>query len=568
MTDYVCAGLDNFVMEEGENSLSTSPINQKKSMVVLGMHRSGTSATAGLFSLLGFDTGRVTLPGNRFNPKGYFEDALVVRENDHVLEQLNRSWFDTRSLPLNWLDFDSTEASYLKQLDVFKAEYQINGQWVLKDPRICRLLPLWKKIFASLPLSPGYLFVVRNPVEVAASLQSRDGLPVNKALLLYSQYLLEAEKETRGHLRSCIRYDDLLRDWRATLKWVIERLSLDLAFPDEEDAQKIDQFITPSLKHERAKEPSHIDLDGKEWAIAEAVYQSLSQPEPFADEARFDALREQLLHYSLCRAELITQHYVEHLQTELISTNEALDEDLSWMAKSVLYWKTHAYPSYHESRLIYQPFYFGAAQSLRFEFSELIQGYEGLRWDVTDRAAFCTVQQAWLENPLGEHMWTWTPTEPLFGPPSADMMLVRHPKQADYGVVLATGGDPHAPLLIPADVLRQIAQGWAFCATVSFALPTLAIPRLIEIMRTAGSVAAAHTAPSPVPVPSDLCVPPLSRHAQDVANLLKVTLTDRDRDLYSKQQQLDQLREELLRAEAQLDMLKDLLLDQMGNERL
>jgi hypothetical protein len=526
--------------------------------------------------MLGFDAGQQALPANQYNPMGYFEDEYVVHANDEVLEQLGRSWLDATSLPLNWIDFDWVAGAQHQLQIVFSTEYHLDGPWVLKDPRICRLLPLWKKVFASLDLSPVYLFVARNPAEVVASLQRRDGLRAHRTLLLYAQHLLEAEWETRGHQRGCVCYDDLVRDWRTTLKSVFELFSLDAPFPNDQKAREIDQFITPSLKHERAAEQRDTDLDGEAWTIAEAVYEVFKKTAPFADLDRFDRLRERLArHLSVVaswqheayHAEYLKQHYAGYLQARLTKTDNTLAEDLGLMAKSVLYWQTQTSPGYEEMRRVDQSFHFGQTQSLRFVFAEPIDACTGLRWDITDRAAFCTVQQAWLENRRGERIWSWAPIAPLFGPPSGDMTVVRHPQQTDYGVVLATGGDPHAPLLIPSEVLEQIAQGWAFCATVSFELPTLAIPRLIEIMQAAGEVTA-HTAESPLPTHAGFSVTPLSQHAADMATLLKGTLAEHDRALYGKQQQLDRLREELLRAGAQLDMLKDLLLDRMGNDRL
>ena len=67
----------------------------KKCLVVLGMHRSGTSAFAGILDLLGVNLGTRMLETQPDNPTGFFENKYVVLANDCILETLNSSWYDT-----------------------------------------------------------------------------------------------------------------------------------------------------------------------------------------------------------------------------------------------------------------------------------------------------------------------------------------------------------------------------------------------------------------------------------------------------------------------------------------
>jgi hypothetical protein len=59
-------------------------------IVVLGMHRSGTSAFAGILHLLRFDFGDHLLEGNQFNQGGYWENRAIVRSNDRLLNSWRR----------------------------------------------------------------------------------------------------------------------------------------------------------------------------------------------------------------------------------------------------------------------------------------------------------------------------------------------------------------------------------------------------------------------------------------------------------------------------------------------
>ena len=114
---------------------------------------------------------------------------------------------------------------------------------------MCRLLPLWKDMFVELGIAPGYLLSVRDPLEVAESLRRRDGLPANRAALLYAAHLLDAERETRGLPRVVVKYDSLLENWREVL-WSSER-GVGVSFPSLDDgrASSVQTFLSPDLKH-------------------------------------------------------------------------------------------------------------------------------------------------------------------------------------------------------------------------------------------------------------------------------------------------------------------------------
>ncbi len=80
-------------------------------IVVLGMHRSGTSALTGVLNRLGFSAGKHLLSANRFNPSGYFEVEGLNQRLDKLLAALDRSSHDERLLPVNWLLGDAAAAT-------------------------------------------------------------------------------------------------------------------------------------------------------------------------------------------------------------------------------------------------------------------------------------------------------------------------------------------------------------------------------------------------------------------------------------------------------------------------
>jgi Uncharacterized protein conserved in bacteria len=83
---------------------------QPRVLLVLGMHRSGTSATTRVVNLLGANLGNNLVQPGPDNPDGFWEHAEAVRINDALLEGLGRTWYDMREMPRGWQD---TEAAVL-----------------------------------------------------------------------------------------------------------------------------------------------------------------------------------------------------------------------------------------------------------------------------------------------------------------------------------------------------------------------------------------------------------------------------------------------------------------------
>jgi hypothetical protein len=116
-------------------------------LVVLGCHRSGTSALTGLLSAVGFMPGKRLLPPNQFNERGYFEDALIGEHNEALLRNLGRSWKDERQLPLGWELSETGLAGSAVLAGALRDSFDLTAHCVLKDPRVCRLLPVMQQAF-------------------------------------------------------------------------------------------------------------------------------------------------------------------------------------------------------------------------------------------------------------------------------------------------------------------------------------------------------------------------------------------------------------------------------------
>jgi hypothetical protein len=230
------------------------------------MHRSGTSAVSRVLSLLG-----VTLPANPMppgpdNPLGFWESEAVTRLNDEILAAGGSSWAD-------WSRFETTRVpdqivqSFQPRMEaVLREEYADAAVFVLKDPRLSRVLPFWLPAFTELGISPTVLITLRHPAAVARSLSVRNGFTAEFSLLLWLRHLLDAERSTRGMTRHFIRYDKLLADWRDTMADVGEGLALKWPVPPEVAAAEITQFLDDDLNHATDENLAVPSAYGEVWA--------------------------------------------------------------------------------------------------------------------------------------------------------------------------------------------------------------------------------------------------------------------------------------------------------------
>lgn len=220
------------------------------------MHRSGTSAITRLLALLGADLPADLVAPGKANLTGFWEPTDLVAINDEILVTAGSSWHDVSPFPSSWFGSPEAERYQKRALPILERDFARSSLFVLKDPRICKLVPFWISLLGEFGAEVSFVLAIRNPLEVAASLEallpSPHGQSASKALLLWLRHVLDAEIGTRGHPRSFLFYDDqLVGDWRA----VVDELARDLQiiFPrlDHAAAAEIDAFLSQGLRHHR-----------------------------------------------------------------------------------------------------------------------------------------------------------------------------------------------------------------------------------------------------------------------------------------------------------------------------
>lgn len=232
-----------------------------KCIIVLGMHRSGTSALTGMLSMLGPDPGPSLMPAHKeINPKGFWEHADIVAIHDRLLGALGSFWHDERALPDNWWQFSIVSSFRRELFEVLRRDFDQSPLWILKDPRLCRLLPLWLEILRDMDCTPHFVIALRNPVEVVRSLKRRDGFSEAKSFLLWLEHLLEAERWSRTHPRVVVTYDQLLNDWQVTSSHIAAGLNFSWPVESASVAAQIHSFLEPSLQHYHVVQQTNVSI--------------------------------------------------------------------------------------------------------------------------------------------------------------------------------------------------------------------------------------------------------------------------------------------------------------------
>jgi len=238
-------------------------------VVVAGMHRSGTSLAAEILVRLGAWTRSRLLEGNEYNPRGYWEDADLVDLNDRILTALDRPWGGTRAalpMPRDWLS-DPALAPLKAELEAFlRAGLEAAGgtPWMVKDPRICRLMPLWRQVADDAGLRLAAVLTVRSPDAVAASLARRDRFPDAFGRLLWLVNSIDLLAGSGDLVEACITYDQWFSDAPAQVLVLARVAGLD--GPHLDPGAVAAEIVSDTLRHHEA---------GAGNALADRLYREL-----------------------------------------------------------------------------------------------------------------------------------------------------------------------------------------------------------------------------------------------------------------------------------------------------
>ena len=248
-------------------------------LIVLGAHRSGTSMVTRLVSLMSASLGpsEYILNADDWNPTGYWERADVSGINESLLRAAGSSWdraadFDVRNVPAGELRlFRDRAAAIVANLNAVRP-------WVMKDPRLCILLPLWRPLLNH----PIGICIYRNPLDVAASLHARDKIPLSQGLDLWETYTRSALAVANDLPLVVVSYETLVSTPAAAVRDLFDELTRlgakGLRWPGEEALLR---FVDPELRHHHASEnDAHAAISGRHLEFYESLKSGLMARQP------------------------------------------------------------------------------------------------------------------------------------------------------------------------------------------------------------------------------------------------------------------------------------------------
>jgi hypothetical protein len=264
----------------------------RQALLVLGMHRSGTSAVTGLLIQLGVQGPRTLMQPDEHNPLGFWESDAFCAFHQQLLHAAGTDWDQWTRFSPNDLDAETVAQFADEFRALLQREFGDAPLMVVKDPRICRFVPFWLRNLAEADITPAAIITVRSPLEVAQSLAARNGFSLEQSLLLWLRHMLDAELETRTINRSVVRYRDLLEDWRT----VTDKISTDInvAWANQSAAtdMEIADFLKPELRHHTIGiETLDVSPPLSQWARQTCeAFEWLLEPHAPRSHDAFDAL--------------------------------------------------------------------------------------------------------------------------------------------------------------------------------------------------------------------------------------------------------------------------------------
>jgi len=223
-----------------------------RGLIVLGTHRSGTSAVTGAIDALGLRACRTgdRFPARRWNERGNYESRSLTKFDESLLRHVGGAWWAPPNPAAGWADNEGMGRLRDEAALLFAAAHPFD-EWVWKDPRACVLLPFWDLVLGG---HTPRMVVLRHPLEIAGSLEARNHMPRGLALALGERNLRLAFRDSAGRPVMVTAYDEALDDvaaWCHEVATFIRLVGLSLPEPLAVDAAR--EFLDPSLRHHRGQ---------------------------------------------------------------------------------------------------------------------------------------------------------------------------------------------------------------------------------------------------------------------------------------------------------------------------
>lgn len=304
---------------------------KKRLIVVLGMHRSGTSVITRGLQPLGVSLGSNLMPpidGN--NAKGFFEDLDINSLNIDALNVIGSDWSYLSPLSEPQLKLLHEQGFILRAVSLLREKIKDVDTFAFKDPRVAKLLPFWKQVFVHLDLDVCFLLAMRHPLSVVKSLAQRDGFAHARSYLLWLGHVLESLRATADKPTVLIDYDSLMQSPDIQLQRIAQTCQLKINVAELEEFKN--EFLDHELRHTKF-ELNDLFLDPTCPQLVQDVFNCLvnvAQGRQSLDSPSFKAdLNNWVVEFDCLKTSL--KLIDEHLR-QIASLNQAVHERDSQIA--------------------------------------------------------------------------------------------------------------------------------------------------------------------------------------------------------------------------------------------
>ena len=293
-----------------------------RAVLVLGMHRSGTSLATALLADIGAALSDDLVEPNEFNEKGYFESLSVMQLHDDILRALGSSWrmpMPAHGFGERWWESEAIAPYRAALVRLVRRNTRDERMWAVKDPRASRLLPLWNAVFDELGLDARYVLSFRAPARVAASLERRDGMPRAVADALWLEHNAHALLHGKERIACVLDYEAWFDRGAAQIRDLAGALALSVP-PQEDAAALAARRADPKLRHQLEEALSPYQPVDRLYAQLRAgdLRAAASEAERWAQERRESAMLEDAVRFERDRIALSA------------STLHAIHQRLAW----------------------------------------------------------------------------------------------------------------------------------------------------------------------------------------------------------------------------------------------
>jgi hypothetical protein len=229
-------------------NIDTAKFPQKRLVVVLGMHRSGTSAITRSLSVMDVSLGNNLIPPVELNnAKGFWEDVEINAINNQMLLALGTDWYRLAPIEQDDIELLNKKGYLIGAVTLLCQKTEGVTVLGLKDPRIIKLLPFWQKVIEKCKLNPSYVITLRHPLSVVKSLAQRDGLDARHGYLLWMGHVIASLSGTNGCDRVLVDYDCLMQ----SPEFEVNRIAKSLDFKVDPMELQVYQaeFLDENLRH-------------------------------------------------------------------------------------------------------------------------------------------------------------------------------------------------------------------------------------------------------------------------------------------------------------------------------